>query len=119
MKSSYNNNKLKIYAPTWNNNLNYKMNLIPYQIYKIILSIFKKNMAKVKAGNDSESLLNEIRQIVYCLYQWKQITKKVFNSTVDTIFMNSENRKTPKPHVFILKFTHKLELRIRKKVIAL
>ena len=33
--------------------------------------------------------------------------------------MNSENRKIPKPHVFILKFTKKLDLRIRKKVIAL
>ena len=30
--------------------------------------------AQVKAGNNSESLLNEIRQIVYSLYQSKQIT---------------------------------------------
>ena len=34
-------------------------------------------LAQVKAGNDSESLLNEIRQIVYSLYHSKQITKKV------------------------------------------
>ena len=34
-------------------------------------------LAQVKAGNNSESLLNEIRQIVYSLYQSKQITKKV------------------------------------------
>ena len=33
--------------------------------------------------------------------------------------MNSENRKTPKPHVLVLKFTNKLALRICKKVIAL
>ena len=33
-------------------------------------------LAQVKAGNNSESLLNEIRQIVYSLYQSKQITKK-------------------------------------------
>ena len=32
-------------------------------------------LAKVKAGNNSESLLNEIKQIVYSLYQSKQITK--------------------------------------------
>ena len=38
---------------------------------------------------------------------------------MDTIFMNSENRKTPKPHVLALKFTNKLNLRIGKKVIAL
>ena len=33
-------------------------------------------LAQVKAGNKSESFLNEIRQIVYSLYQSKQITKK-------------------------------------------
>ena len=33
-------------------------------------------LAQVKAGNNSESLLNEIRQIVYALYQSKEITKK-------------------------------------------
>ena len=32
--------------------------------------------AQVKAGNASETLLNEIRQIIYCLYQAKEITKK-------------------------------------------
>ena len=31
---------------------------------------------QVKTGNNSESLLKEIRQIVYSLYQSKQITKK-------------------------------------------
>ena len=34
-------------------------------------------LAQVKAGNNSESLLKEIRQIVYSLYQSKQIIKKV------------------------------------------
>ena len=34
-------------------------------------------LAQVKAGNDSENLLSEIRQIVYSLYQSKEITKKV------------------------------------------
>ena len=38
---------------------------------------------------------------------------------MDTIFMNSENSKPPKPHVLMLKLTNKLELRIGKKVIAL
>ena len=32
------------------------------------------------AGNNSESLLNEIRQIVYSMYQSKQITKKVYSN---------------------------------------
>ena len=34
-----------------------------------------------------------------------------------TMFMNSENNKTPKPHVLIL--TNKLDLRIGKQVVAL
>ena len=34
-------------------------------------------LAQVKAGNNSKSLLNEIRQIVYSLYRSKEITKKV------------------------------------------
>ena len=42
-------------------------------------------LAQVKAGNNSEILLNEIRQIVYSLYQSKQITKKVYNNIIKSI----------------------------------
>ena len=42
-------------------------------------------LAQVKAGNISESLLNEIRQIVYFLYQSKQMTKKVYNNIIKSI----------------------------------
>ena len=42
-------------------------------------------LAQVKAGNNSESLLNEIRQIVYSLYQSKQITKNLYNSMIKFI----------------------------------
>ena len=38
---------------------------------------------------------------------------------MDTILMNSENSKTSKPHVLILKLTNKLDLRMGEKVIAL
>ena len=41
-------------------------------------------LAQVKAGN-SESLLNEIRQIVYSLCQSKKITKKVYNNIIESI----------------------------------
>ena len=44
-------------------------------------------LAQVKAGNNSENLLNEIRQIVYSLYQSKEITKKVNNSRIKSIQM--------------------------------
>ena len=42
-------------------------------------------LAQVKAGNNSEKLLNEIRQIVYSLYQSKEITKKVYNNIIKSI----------------------------------
>ena len=42
-------------------------------------------LAQVKAGNNSEKLLNEIRQIVYSLYQSKQITKKVYINIIKSI----------------------------------
>ena len=42
-------------------------------------------LRQVKAGNNSESLLSEIRQIVYSLYQSKQITKKVYKNIIESI----------------------------------
>ena len=42
-------------------------------------------LAQVKAGNSSENLLNEIRQIVYSLYQSKEITKKVCNNIIKSM----------------------------------
>ena len=42
-------------------------------------------LAQVKAGNNSESLLNEMRQIVYSLYRSKEITKRVYNNIINSI----------------------------------
>ena len=42
-------------------------------------------LAQIKAGNNSESLLNEIGQIVYSLYRSKEITKKVYNNIINSI----------------------------------
>ena len=39
----------------------------------------------VKAGNNSVNVLNEIRQIVYSLYQSKEITKKVYNNLIKSL----------------------------------
>ena len=47
-----------------------------------MLQSLAKSLAQVKAGNNSESLLNEIRQIVYSFYQSKTITKKVYNDII-------------------------------------
>ena len=38
---------------------------------------------------------------------------------MDTLFMNSENSKTPKPHILKLKLAKKLDIRIDEKIIAL
>ena len=38
---------------------------------------------------------------------------------MNTTFMNSENSKTPKSHILILKLNSKLDLRISKKIIVL
>ena len=45
--------------------------LTPKQMFQSLPIALKQ----VKAHNNSENLLNEIRQIVYSLYQSKQITK--------------------------------------------
>ena len=42
-------------------------------------------LAQIKAGNNSGSLLNEIRQIVYSFYRSKEITKKVYNNIINSI----------------------------------
>ena len=42
-------------------------------------------LAQVKASNNSESLLNEIRQIVYSLYRSREISKKVYNNIINSI----------------------------------
>ena len=42
-------------------------------------------LAQAKAGNNSKSLFNEIREIVHSLYQSKQITKKVYNNIIKSI----------------------------------
>ena len=55
--------------------------LTPKQMLQILPIAF----AQVKAGNNSESLLNEISQVVYSLYQSKQITKKVYNNIIKSI----------------------------------
>ena len=46
--------------------------LTPKQMLQRLLIV----LAQVKAGNNSQSLLTEIRQIVHSLYQSNEITKK-------------------------------------------
>ena len=42
-------------------------------------------LAKVKAGNASQNLLREIRQIIYSLYRAKEITENVDNNIMNSL----------------------------------
>ena len=42
-------------------------------------------LVQVQAVNNSQNLLNEIRQFVYSLYQSKEITKKVYNKIIKSL----------------------------------
>ena len=42
-------------------------------------------LLQVKAGNNWQNLLNEIRQIVYSLYLSKEITKKIYNNIINSL----------------------------------
>ena len=42
-------------------------------------------LAQIKAGNNSESLLNEIREIAYSLYTSKENTKEVYSNVIKSI----------------------------------
>ena len=58
-----------------------KLKSIDGEVIKILTSkqVFQKltiALAQVKAGNTSESLLNEISQIIYSLHRANEITKK-------------------------------------------
>ena len=42
-------------------------------------------LAQLKAGNNSEKLKNEIRQLLYSLYRSKKLTKQLYKSLTDVI----------------------------------
>ena len=50
-----------------------------------MLSRLPISLAQLKAGNNSEKLKNEIRQLLYSLYRSKKLTKQIYKSLVDII----------------------------------
>ena len=50
-----------------------------------MLSRLPITLAQLKAGNNSEKLKNEIRQLLYSLYRSKKLTKQIYKSLIDTI----------------------------------
>ena len=45
------------------------------------------NLPQLKAGNHSEKLQNEIRQLLYSLYRWKNMTEQVYNNLIKYIWI--------------------------------
>ena len=64
--------KIFLTKPKGSGILNTNHSKLKILMSKQMLKRFSIAFAQVKAGNDSENLLNEIRQIVYSLYQSKK-----------------------------------------------
>ena len=52
---------------------------------KQMLSRLPITLGQLKAGNNSEKLKNEIRQLLYSLYCSKNMTKQVYNNLINYI----------------------------------
>ena len=56
--------------------------------YYVLNKCFKvclQQVAQIKAGNTSEKLINDIRQIIHSMYQEKEVTEKVYNNIMNSI----------------------------------
>ena len=50
-----------------------------------MLSRLPISLAQLQAGNNSEKLKNEMRQLLYSLYRSKNMTKQVYNNLIKPI----------------------------------
>ena len=50
-----------------------------------MLSTLPISSAQLNAGNNSEKLKNEIRQLLYSLHRSKKLTKQLYKSLIDVI----------------------------------
>ena len=50
-----------------------------------MLSILPISLAQLKAGNNSEKLKNEIRQLLYFLHRSKKLSKTIYNNLINAI----------------------------------
>ena len=67
------------------NNLNQKGQGLKILTPDQILSRLPITLAQLKAGNNSEKLKNEIRELFYSLYRSKRLTKTLYNNLINTI----------------------------------
>ena len=52
-----------------------------------MLSRLPITLAQLKAGNNSDKLKNEIRQLLYSLYRSNNMTKQVYNNLINYIWI--------------------------------
>ena len=50
-----------------------------------MLSKLPISLVQLKAGNNSENLKNEIKQLLYSLYKSKKLTKQLYKSLIGNI----------------------------------
>ena len=50
-----------------------------------MLSRLPITLAQLKAGNNSQKLINEIRQLLYSLYRSKKLTKTIYSHLINAI----------------------------------
>ena len=81
------------------------------------------SLAQLKAGNNSQKLKNEIRQILYSLYRSKKLSNEYYFDEyylkMETPFANTSKSKKNKPNKFMYQFTDKLNLKNPNKNMAL
>ena len=65
--------------------LNKKGKGLKILINKQMLNRLPISLAQIKAGNNSNKLKNELRQILYSLYRSKVLTKTVYNNLIKVI----------------------------------
>ena len=56
-----------------------------------LLSRLPITLAQLKAGNNSQKLKNEIKQLLYFLYCSKKLTKTIYNHFINAIYKNGNN----------------------------
>ena len=62
------------------NLLNQEVKCLKMLMQSQMLSRLPISLAQLKAGNNSEKLKNEIRQLLYSLYRSKKLTKNIYKS---------------------------------------
>ena len=50
-----------------------------------MLSRLPINLAQLKGGNNSQKLINKIRQLLYSLHRSKKLTKTIYNHLINAI----------------------------------